>query len=78
MIHLPIFMEVECDINEMIVVVFHYMISVCVKHYFLLSALFHQIDYANGFVYFQFLVKMLSKGDLGFSFILVEEAKKKY
>lgn len=59
-------MKVKRHINQLIVIVLDHMVAICVKDDFLLAALVHQIDDANGLVELQLGVEMLCKGRLRF------------
>lgn len=50
--HLPILMKIKSYINQLIIVVFYYMISIRIKYDFLFSTLLHQIYNNNWLIQF--------------------------
>lgn len=47
LVYLPILMEIKGHINQMVVVVSYYMVSVGIEHNFLFATLFNKIYDAN-------------------------------
>lgn len=65
----PVFVKVECYVQQFLTVVFNYVVTISIKNHLFLSTLFNQIDYVDVVVDTEFLVEMFLECQLSFGVI---------
>lgn len=67
--YVPVFMKVKCYVQQLVAVVFNYVVAVRIKNHFFFATLFDQIDYVDVVVNAELLVKMFLECHLSFGVV---------